>query len=218
MIYQGLVGLSKTNGLWIIWLICAMFGSALTLASFLKVIHAVFLGQASAATSRVKEVSWLMWAPMAALALICVVFGIFAYPIPLARFIVPSVPDVSYSGIWSPVLATGLILMGLLLGVLIYWFGRTSNVTVKQPYIGGESLEEGQVKVSGAEFYDTIRQWGKLDAVYKAAEKKMFDIYELGSSLFFFAYRFFSWLHNGYLDTYLAWMLLGAAALIYFLR
>ncbi|HIE43738.1 MAG TPA: hypothetical protein EYP78_02945, partial [Candidatus Omnitrophica bacterium] len=48
MIYQGLVELGKSgSGLWIIWLLSAMFGSALTLASFMKAVHAVFLGQPS---------------------------------------------------------------------------------------------------------------------------------------------------------------------------
>ncbi|GAI75218.1 unnamed protein product, partial [marine sediment metagenome] len=47
MIYQGVAELGKLGGggnLWIVWLLAAMFGSALTLASFIKLIHAIFLG------------------------------------------------------------------------------------------------------------------------------------------------------------------------------
>jgi formate hydrogenlyase subunit 3/multisubunit Na+/H+ antiporter MnhD subunit len=45
MIYQGIVNTASTNNLWIIWLTAAMFGSALTLASFIKLLYSVFLGQ-----------------------------------------------------------------------------------------------------------------------------------------------------------------------------
>lgn len=44
MIYQGLVDLGGQGGFWwVVWLATAMFGSALTLASFVKVLHSVFL-------------------------------------------------------------------------------------------------------------------------------------------------------------------------------
>ena len=43
MIYQGLIETGKAGGhLWLVWLIAAMFGSALTLASFMKLLYAVF--------------------------------------------------------------------------------------------------------------------------------------------------------------------------------
>ena len=48
MIYQGIIESARGGGhLWVLWLVAAMFGSALTLASFMKVVHAVFLGQPS---------------------------------------------------------------------------------------------------------------------------------------------------------------------------
>ncbi|MBU1006811.1 MAG: hypothetical protein KKH08_04380, partial [Candidatus Omnitrophica bacterium] len=46
MVYQGLVEKGKSGGvLWIFCLVAAMFGSGLTLASFIKLIHAMFLGK-----------------------------------------------------------------------------------------------------------------------------------------------------------------------------
>ena len=48
MIYQGIIETGRQGShLWILWLMAAMFGSALTLASFMKLVHAVFLGQPS---------------------------------------------------------------------------------------------------------------------------------------------------------------------------
>ena len=44
MIYQGIISGGEGAGLgWIVWLAVAMLGSALTLASFVKVLHATFL-------------------------------------------------------------------------------------------------------------------------------------------------------------------------------
>ena len=77
MIYQGIVGLSGSSPYWIIWLLAAMFGSALTLASFVKIIHAVFLGQGQG--KPLKESSWIMLLPMAVLAALCVIFGILPF-------------------------------------------------------------------------------------------------------------------------------------------
>ncbi|MFH0817907.1 MAG: proton-conducting transporter membrane subunit [Candidatus Micrarchaeota archaeon] len=53
----------------------ALLGSALTLASFLKVFHAVFLGKGTGGI--VKEVPLSMTAPMLFLALLCLLFGLF---------------------------------------------------------------------------------------------------------------------------------------------
>lgn len=217
MIYQGVIELGKTSNLWIIWLIAAIFGSALTLASFMKLMHATFLGQWSEWTEKAREVSWLMWLPMISLAFLCVIFGVFAYAVPLTYFISPSVKGVVYTGFWSPTLATLLIIVGLLVGLLVYWIGKAKAVIPKPAYVGGEVLEEKMVKVSGVDFYDTIKQWGFLPRVYRLAEAKVFDVYELGKGMCGVLTAGLRWLHNGLLHTYLAWILLGTLILLYML-
>jgi len=216
MIYQGLVELQKLSPYWVIWLIAAMFGSALTLASFIKVLHAVFLGQPSEKAQAAREVSWEMWVPMVALALLCAVFGIFAYQIPLRYLILPVIPIV-LTGAWSPDVATSLLLLGLLIGTLFYGLGRIRNYKIKPAYVGGEVLEEGASKISGADFYDTIKGYGFLPAVYNIAERKLLDIYEQGSRFVFWLSGGLRWLHSGLLHTYLAWMFLGIIILLYVL-
>jgi len=217
MIYQGVIGLAGTSRLWVIWLCAAMFGSALTLASFVKVIHAIFLGQRS---SRVEtsEVHPSMWVPTIILAAVCVIFGIFAYSLPLKYFILPLVPGVMFSGSWTPVAATGFLLLGLLAGLVFYWLGNTKKVTFKPVYIGGEDLPETTIKISPNEFYNSIIDFGMLKRIYKAAEKKYFDIYDMFKVVLFLLNRLFSWLHNGLVNTYITWMLVGAAILFLFLR
>ena len=217
MVYQGIIELSGTSRLWVIWLCAAMFGSALTLASFVKLIHAVFLGQGSGDRPKAKEVPFLMWSPTLVLALLCIIFGIFASSIPLSMFILPSVKSVMYTGFWDPGLATVLIVIGLLAGLLIYWAGKNNPAATRPAYIGGELIEEGAVKVPATGFYNTIRDYGPLAEIYKLAERKLFDIYELGSRAAFALYDVFGFLHNGLLHTYLAWMFLGFSLLILFL-
>ncbi|MFA6430960.1 MAG: proton-conducting transporter membrane subunit, partial [Candidatus Margulisiibacteriota bacterium] len=124
MIYQSLIDTSRINPYWILWLAAALFGSALTLASFVKLIHAVFLGQKGSATEKASEVSWQMAVPVAALASLCLIFGIFAYTLPIKQFIIPSIEEFYYSGIWQPALATGMILAGLFPDGIEYMFFR----------------------------------------------------------------------------------------------
>jgi formate hydrogenlyase subunit 3/multisubunit Na+/H+ antiporter MnhD subunit len=217
LIYQSLVDLARISPYWIIWLTAAMLGSAFTLASFVKLTHAIFLGQWSETTAKTKEVSWLMWLPMISLAALCVIFGVFAFNLPLRYLIAPVVGRIPISGVWAPGTATWLILLGLLLGLLIYWLGRVRKTTTKPVFIGGENLPAEMTKVSGVDFYDTVRRWGPLDRVYLAAERRAFDIYELGKDAAFAVAGGLSRLHNGLLQTYLVWLLLGLAGLLLYL-
>jgi len=214
MIYQGIIELSGSSPYWIIWLLAAMFGSALTLASFVKIIHATFLGQSYDPSLKVKESSWVMWLPMAVLASLCVIFGIFAYSIPLPYLVAPAVYGIQYSGAWNPALATVLTLVSLLIGAVIYYaLGKAKTMSSKPVYIGGELLDVKEVRVSGINFYNTIVEAGPLPAIYKMAEKKIFDIYEIGKKAFIWASTLLSALHDGALGTYVSWLLFGAAVL-----
>ncbi len=65
----------------------ALLVSALTLASFLKVFHAVFLGTGK---SVVKEAPLTMTAPMILLSLLCIFFGLFP-DVALDLFVTPAV-------------------------------------------------------------------------------------------------------------------------------
>jgi NADH:ubiquinone oxidoreductase subunit 5 (subunit L)/multisubunit Na+/H+ antiporter MnhA subunit len=219
MIYQGIIGLSKTSPLWIIWLLAAMFGSALTLASFIKIIHAAFLGQGSEETENVKEVSWQMWLPLAVLAALCILFGLFAYGLPLSYLVLPVISGLSYDGFWNPLLATCLILVALIFGFFIYYLkNQVEQPVSKAIYVGGEIFEEKTIKVSGIDFYNNVKEMGPLPGWYRMAEKRNFDLYEIAKNLSLKLSQFLSWMHNGLLHTYLAWLFLGMIILFFVLR
>ncbi|MFA5875557.1 MAG: proton-conducting transporter membrane subunit, partial [Candidatus Margulisiibacteriota bacterium] len=154
MIYQGI--LDSQNNLWVIWLLCAMLGSILTMASFTKLLHAAFFSQSTASRPGVKEVPATMWIPMVTLAILCILFGVLAFQLPLPYFIFQALPTtVDFVGSWDPTLAAGLLCLGLLTGFLAYFAAtRTQKFHTAAPFLGGEKIH---TKVSGNEFYNTLQ-------------------------------------------------------------
>ncbi|UCH12763.1 MAG: hypothetical protein JSW18_02130 [Candidatus Omnitrophota bacterium] len=221
MIYQGVIETAKSGSrIWIIWLISAMFGSALTLASFMKATHSVFLGQPAKDRKGVKEVGFSMWAPSVILAGLCIIFGVFAYRIPIGLFIGPSVKgEIAYTGIWNVNLATLLILVGIVIGGIIYMLGNISkNLRVTDAFVGGELIKEHpDMRVSGTGFYNTIKDIPILNGIYKLAQERAFDIYEQLKKFCLFFTKILRLFHTGILTTYLIWMLLGALILFFIL-
>src|SRR5665648_899986 len=81
MIYQGIIdfgtGSGVANKLWVIWLGLAVLGSALTLASFVKLIGGIFLSRRKPEFEMVREVPVMMGIPLILLSLLCIFFGVF---------------------------------------------------------------------------------------------------------------------------------------------
>jgi len=80
-------------------------------------------------------------------------------------------------------------------------------------FVGGEFIATEENRVSGTEFYNTVKEFGILKAIYKRAEAGYFDIYEQGKTIVFSIGKFLQYLHNGVLPTYLVWTLLGMIGL-----
>jgi formate hydrogenlyase subunit 3/multisubunit Na+/H+ antiporter MnhD subunit len=215
MIYQGIIeGRGNVPGLWVIWLAAAVFGSALTLASFAKLTHSIFLGTARNEAAEVKEAPFTMWFPPAVLALLCIVFGIFAVSLPLRLLIYPATGQpVSYLGLWNAPLAALLIVAGVVIGGVIYLLGAIKSVREEQPYLGGETMSP-ETSPSGVDFYETISDFGILKPIYRLAEKKVFDVYDQGVKLSLGFSNLLRKMHTGVLTTYVSWCLLGLLILL----
>jgi len=220
MIYQGLIQRLGSGGperfLVALCLVVALFGSGLTLASFMKLIHSVFLGQRinQEGKPKIGEVSPAMWIPCLTLAVICVVFGVFANQLPLKYFIFPAVPGVEFTGIWYAGVSTALIIIALVAGLFIFNFNFfRPRMRQDKVFVGGEPIDFTPHAVTGTEFYNTIREYGILKGIYRLAEKGAFDIYEQGKKLAVLSSPL-RYLHNGILPTYLVWMLLGMLGLL----
>lgn len=221
MVYQAVIDTSRTGGgLWVVWLLAAMLGSALTLASFMKLVHAVFLGSAEATAAKpgpIREVGASMWGPAAILAGICLVFGIWPYALPIKWLIQPSIEmDIGYTGLWHPAAATVLLAAALLLGVVIYLANIRTNTRTVAPFVGGEVLDQHpEMRLSGVDFYGTVQNLPVLSSAYRLADQGAFDIYTVGTKVTFGFSRVLGALHDGRLPRYLAWCLLGALVLLY---
>jgi formate hydrogenlyase subunit 3/multisubunit Na+/H+ antiporter MnhD subunit len=223
MVYQGIIESGKHGGhLWVVWLVAAMFGSALTLASFVKVLHSVFLGAREKKGQGPKEVPAGMWLPMLGLAVLSLVFGIFAFALPLKSFILPAlnaIPSLrtpstaAWPGWWSPGLATVLLLVGLVIGYLIYLAGKLKSVRVDESYVGGEILP-GEARVTGTGFYNTVTEMAPFRVFYGWAERKNFDVSEFGKDLIGFLGRIVAVVHKGMLSGYLAWVVVGVVVIL----
>jgi formate hydrogenlyase subunit 3/multisubunit Na+/H+ antiporter MnhD subunit len=232
MIYQALVDSGRNgNYLWIILLATAMFGSALTLASFVKVLHSVFLCKRSAELRHreIREVSCSMWLPVVGLACLCVIFGVFAYQLPLTTMIFPAMGGaVALSGAWYASLATVLMLAAYAAGLLVYLLAAVRKARSCDTYIGGEIMEEvfrhtgtdgkvENVEVTGVDFYRTVEELSPLREIYGAARKKWFDIYDVGGKATFFIVEILRRAHGGLLPMYLTWVLAGLLVLLWML-
>jgi NADH:ubiquinone oxidoreductase subunit 5 (subunit L)/multisubunit Na+/H+ antiporter MnhA subunit len=234
MVYQGVVEMGSGaltppwfHQTWIIWLVAAMFGSGLTLAGLMKLTNSVFLGVPSkkVAGMKIREAGTGMLVPVLILALLCVVFGVFAF-LPVENFLAPvmektvsgaELPNfrfwqagtgtTSQQGFWNPGLATAMILLGLVVGVIIYLLGNM-KFREADSFVGGETLP-AEDRVTGGGFYETIREMGFLKRIYTWAEAGYFDIYELGMRASNSVSGILKRMHTGVLNTYILWFLIG---------
>jgi hypothetical protein len=158
-----------------------------------------------------------MWVPPLILSSLCILLGVFAYQIPLRHLIIPVFSRWGgFIGTWLTLKTTLFLFIGLGLGLVIYLLGNFKALRVSDSYIGGEKPEEG-MRLSGTEFYNTVKEYGLLKGIYKKAEAGVFDIYEQFKNIVFGIGRVLQYLHNGVLPTYLVWTLLGMMLLFYIL-
>ena len=100
----------------------------------------------------------------------------------------------------------------------IYVLGMAGKSRTTAAFIGGENLKEHpEMRMSGTEFYRTIQEQRCLKGIYTLAQKKVFDIYEMGIKGAQRLYSVLGYFHNGILPTYLTWCLLGMLILFYIL-
>ncbi|UCG30144.1 MAG: hypothetical protein JSV53_11705 [candidate division WOR-3 bacterium] len=244
MIYQGIIEMGGRINIWFIFLICAMFGSILTLAYNLKLIHSIFLGARPKELNKVREARFEMVVPALFLALGCIAFGIFAQSLPLRYLILPSlgyeIGEIGEIGFWSPTLATALIIVGIIIGIIVYLMGTVMKPRRTRVFVGGEIMDEEEARITGPNFYSSINSVEMLRKTYEFGEGGAFDFYNylrgaaegvailsrdvidrIIASLYRVVGRITgmigkltSLLHTGELYTYVGWIFLGGIAIL----
>jgi len=212
MIYQGIIDFGSGNGiankLWVVWLGLAVLGSALTLASFIKLIGGIFLGRRRSEFEGVREVSFLMWIPMIVLALCCIFFGVFATNFIVPKLFMPVSGAFQFRGFWNSSFVSLLVLISIILGIILYLAFNLKKFRTEDSFIGGEKIQD-QTSYSTTEFYKTIGEFRLFSWFYKKAEKRWFDIYDLSKQFVLWFSHQLSEAHTGVLPDYIIWVFAG---------
>ncbi|MCM8766714.1 MAG: hypothetical protein NC901_01450 [Candidatus Omnitrophica bacterium] len=213
LIYQALFqGAKDGNFEWLVWIICAMIGSALTLASFLKIVHSVFLGHLKEYKEKISEVNFSMLLPVIILSLLCIIFGFgFIYPVKIFENSIGIFIEKGYSFL-IPTLT--LIFVSLIFGFIVFsiFMINIKKARVVSSFVGGEKRLE-EMELSGVEFYKTIEKERFFEKMYQGARKKIFDLYEDFKRIIFYFGEGIRATHTGVLPTYLTWILFGCIVL-----
>jgi NADH:ubiquinone oxidoreductase subunit 5 (subunit L)/multisubunit Na+/H+ antiporter MnhA subunit len=212
MIYQAIIDFGGEAGipnkLWVLWLGLAVFGSALTLASFIKFIGGIFLSRRRAGLEDVKEVPWSMYIPVALFALFCILLGVFATNQVVPKLFMPVTGEFEFSGYWNSGLVSVLVLVSLVAGIIIYLASNIKKFRTSDSFIGGEKFHD-LAGYPTPEFYKTFNEFKFLSAVYRKAREKWFDIYELSKGVVLWSSHRFSLAHTGVLSGYILWIFAG---------
>jgi len=217
LIYQGIIDFGQlpgvANQLWMVWLGLAVFGSALTLASFIKFISGIFWGPAKEAFRNLRESSPLLWGPQIVIALFCILFGVFASSWIIPKMIMPVTGQFEYVGIFQSSFVGLLVLASLVLGWLIYLAGNIRKLRVDDNFVLGEKVPKDS-GFPALEYYKTISKAGFLSVLYAKAEKKWFDIYDISKNIVLGFSKGLSDLHTGVLPMYAIWIIGGLLILM----
>jgi formate hydrogenlyase subunit 3/multisubunit Na+/H+ antiporter MnhD subunit len=212
MIYQGIIdfgaGTGLANKLWVLWLGLAVLGSALTLASFVKLIGGIFLGRRKPEFEKVREVPVIMWIPLIVLSLFCIFFGAFATNLIVPKLLMPVSGSFEFLGFWNSSFVSLLVLISIILGIILYLALSLKKFRTEDSFIGGEKIQE-QTGYSTPEFYKTIGEFKFLAWLYKKAEEKYFDIYDLSKQFVLWSSHQLSEAHTGVLPGYVIWVFAG---------
>jgi formate hydrogenlyase subunit 3/multisubunit Na+/H+ antiporter MnhD subunit len=218
MVYQGVLMAGQP-----VFLILAIFGSALTLASFLKVIYSVYFGGASRIYDKARKPSLFMTAPIAVLAILCIFFGILSaftvnlFFIPMEFKIFANVStstiisELNFANtVWNPYLATVAMIIGLVIGIIFYFIGKVFDYREQPVFTGGERFELEERRFPGTGLYLTILELPFIGTFLRDSDKGSYDLYNV--------IKIAGWksiveklknLHDGILSTYLSWCIIG---------
>ena len=218
LVYQGVLIAIAGAGtlvqlLLTICLIMALFGSALTLASFMKLTYSVFLVKpASERFERAREPHWSRsWAVLLNAGL-CLFIGVawFFFPLRLIQRI-PGLESLNYLGTYSVVQYLGIVALIAVAGWIV--FRVFKKVRVDEAFVGGQR-DQPSFKVSGVGFFNEVRKMSPLESIYRAAEKGLIDIYELTRGAFRKIPIPLKKLHTGELSFYSLWIVVGFLVLL----
>jgi formate hydrogenlyase subunit 3/multisubunit Na+/H+ antiporter MnhD subunit len=220
MIYQGIIdfgsGTGIANKLWVVWLGLAVFGSALTLASFIKLIGGIFLGRRKPELENVREVPFMMLLPPVILAIFCLFSGVFATNFIVPKIFMPVTGTFKFTGLWDSSFVALLVIVSIIVGIILYLASNITKFRSEDSFIGGEKIQD-RTGYSTTEFYKTILEFRLFSWIYSKAEEKWFDIYDLSRRFVLWLSHQLSEAHTGVLPGYVLWVFAGLIIMLLFM-
>ena len=138
---------------------------------------------------------------------------------PLYGLIYPALgiePGTAIFGTWESGLATLLIIVGIVIGVLVLLIGKFSkNVRIVPTWTCGEAQDNDEMIIPGTHFYKTVSSMKLLKPLYTEQEKGKFDLYDQSGKLGLALTNFLKWMHNGILPVYLTWVTVGLLIIMF---
>ncbi|HAU38894.1 MAG TPA: hypothetical protein DCX07_14415 [Phycisphaerales bacterium] len=232
LVFQGALSL-KNPGAPIV-LVVAVFASALSLALFLKILYAVFLSPRPAGVSvpRSGKGSFLLTAPMVIQAAACVLLGVrpqWALELFNPAIVQAGAQAVAADGggirtgdlgLWNPGVATGLILIGIVLGLGFAWIMSVKRkVRVVRPFLSGEVPAAGddRFRLPATDFYKTLGKLPLIGTLLAQGETGAMDPYYWSGKHGRTFVELLRSLHTGLVSLYVAWCLLGMMVMLAYL-
>jgi hypothetical protein len=145
---------------------------------------------------------------LAILALFCIGFGVFATDFIVPKLFMPVTGDFQFTGFWNSSFVSLLVIISLILGIILYLILNLKKFRREDSFIGGERIQ-AQTGYATTEFYKTIVEFRLLSWIYKKAEEKWFDIYDVSKKFVLWLSHLFSESHTGVLPDYIIWVCAG---------
>jgi len=178
--------LEKGTGLSILAMIVSLLGSALTLASFIKVLNDSFLGVAKGKIrEKITEKTPFVLIPIGFLALGCLFFGIFP-SLAVNKIFIPitgNIPTlniklINFVSFW------GYLSILIVFVFYVYLAKWAKKFKKKKVFVGGEIIPEEITDFDGSHFYKTVYETEGIKDFYEIEKKGFFDSYKI-SEIFF---------------------------------
>ena len=150
----------------------------------------------------------MMWIPLVILALFCIFFGVFATNFIVPKLFMPVSGEFQFTGFWNSSFVSLLVLISIILGIIVYLAFNLKKFRTEDSFIGGEKIQD-QTGYSTPEFYKTISEFRFFSWIYKKAEEKWFDIYDLSKQFVLWLSHQLSEAHTGVLPGYIIWVFAG---------
>jgi multicomponent Na+:H+ antiporter subunit A len=120
----------------------------------------------------------------------------------------PVTGSFQFSGFWNSSQVSLLVLVSIVLGIILYLTFNLKKFRTEDSFIGGEKIQD-QTSYATPEFYKTIGEFKVFSTLYRKAEEKWFDIYDLSKRFVLWLSHQLSEAHTGLLPIYVLWVFAG---------